>query len=533
MAIEVEVTGSGAFAGHKSNISSYSYQEDSTPVLPGDSSGGVGNLSFSVEEDAGQSILLYRNSLLLSDGFSGCIEGVIDAVDATDGVVGVQGRSKLARLNTVRTIEAQTTTLGAAFTTVLNEVGITTNIDIDASLIARPITLPGYTGDLWVFLKDLCIAEQVEISLVGDQTVLRPLRLRDLNVTNLSTETWNVADSQLAQQVEVAYYNYSSVSNTLVYPKGGWTSDVQVYQVDANQTLVFDLPVDFYLSSIEQPTVQSTVARNYSGPNSVYSVAGNDGLPVVPAQWTDNGGSVSVALKDNGKTIEVTVVGANIPNLAPFRLAVAAGPSDYYSTLRLIGSGVSFDRQTVVKPTGLTIDETSTIDAPTIDNPWVDTYEDAVRIAWDATARYGIASRTYSATARQVSRASEDNREIVYPTFTQWESTLAPGYTFTNFNTDYSGQTFQDFTDTQFSTVAENFDNQAFGNIGGARVRYRDAMYRVRSATSTQDQVSFVSDADTLFSDFNTEWSAGTFGDFNTVFAGLTFMDFGLVPLRR
>ena len=532
MAIEVDITGSGSFAGHKSNIATFSYAEGSTPSLPGDSSGGVGDVSFSVVDEA-DTILLYRDTLLLADGGFGSIAGVVDSVSATDGVAEITGRSKLGRLSVPGTVVAEETTLGAAFTTILGLVGITTDIEVDASLASRPIFLPGFTGDLWVFVKDLCVAENVEVSLLSDTVVLRPLRTRTLNTVNVQSESWSVADQELAQQVEVAYYNYTAESGLMFYPKGGWNSEVQPYQVGAAETLVVDLPVDGFLTSILQPTPQLSVARDYAGPNSVYTVAGNDGLPIPVAQWTDAGGSVVVALKDNGSTIEVTIVGADIPNLAPFRLAVTAGPSDAYSTLRLIGTGVAFNRETIVRPTGLTLAETPNVDAPTIDNVWVTSLTQAIEIATRAAARYGAPGRTYSASARQVTRSRADNTNVVYPTFAQWAATLTPGLLFSGFNSANTGVSFQGFTDAQFATVANNLDNQAFGNIGGSRTQYREAMYRVRSATSTADSVSFYADPDTLFSDFTTASSARTFTDFNVDFAALTFTDFNLVPLRR
>lgn len=535
MSAEVTITGTGAFAGHTSNLSDYSYAEESTPVIPGDTSGGVGNLSFTVSEDEENSILLYRDEFILRDGFYGAIAGSIDTVSGSEGIVNVSGRSKLARFNTVRTVQAQTTTLGGAFTALLNLVGITSSITIDPSVASRSVTLPGYTGDLWVFVKDLCITQSVEISLLGDEVVVRPLRARSLNVANLVTDSWDISDVNLAQRVEVAYYNYVPRTNFMFYPKGGWTEDVQSYQVGSGETLVVDLPIDGFLTSVQQPTPQLFVARDYSGPNSVYTIAGNDGLPVPVAQWTDNGGSVTLALKDNGSTIEATIVGANIPNLAPFRLAVNSGPSDSYSTLRIIGSGIDFTRETIIQSTGLTINETSNVDAPIIDNLHVSTRDQAVDLATRAASRYGLPGRTYSATARQVTRASDGGTTVVYPTFAAWAATLPLGYLFSGFNSDYAGDTFQDFTDEQFAVVANNLTNQAFGNIGGSRVRYRDAFYRVRSATTTPEQVDFQADADTLFDDMRREWLFTTFAQFNanSGITGLTFMDWNLVPLRR
>lgn len=529
--IEVEVTGTGAFAGHKSNVASYSYSEESTPTSPADSTGGVGELSFDVREDAEQTILLYKDGIRLTDSFNGAVAGLVDSINVTDTVATVAGRSRLGLLNTTQTVTGGSMTLGAYITAVLAAGSITTGISIDAGIAATAIVAPNYTGDLWILLKDICTAYQIEVALVDDVVTVRPLRERTIQPLNLEMESWSVSDLELAQSIEVAYYSYEQVTDSLVYPKGGWNEDVQVYQVDAGQTLVVEIPVDFYLTSIEQPTVQSTVARDYTGPDSVYCVAGNDGLPVVTSQWTDAGGSLTVALKENGTVIEATIVGADIPNLAPFRIAVSSGPSDFYSTLRLIGTGVGFTRNIFTQQTGLTSAETATLVGVTIDNVMIDTEAQARTAAWNALADYALPRRSYSATARVVNRSGTQGPDVIYPSFDVWDDALAPGYDFGDFNTDNTGDTFQDFTDAQYSTVINDFENQAFGNVAGARVQYRDAWYRVRQADSTQDSVAFTSAFDTLFSDFNTS-QTGDFSDFNAVFTDLTFTDFALIPLR-
>lgn len=532
MAIEIEVTGTGKFAGHKSSIGSYSYDEESTPITPGDSSGGVGQLSFDVLEDSDQTILLYRDGIRLTDSFSGAVAGVVDSIAVNDGVATISGRSRLGLLNTTRTVLGGATTLGTLITRVLNAGGITTGISIDASLSSISVIAPNYTGDLWIYLKDIAVAYQIEVALLNDTVTIRPLRQRIISPLNIESESWEVSDVQLAQSVEVAYYNYSTVADSLVYPKGGWNSDVQVYQVDSAQTLAVDIPVDFYLSSVKQPIVQATVSKTYAGPDSVYSVAGNDGLPIPAAQWSDNGGSVTLSLKDDGTTIQATIVGANIPNLAPFRLAVSSGPSDYYSTLRIVGSGVSFDRQIFTQPTGLTASDTPTLVGITVDNPLISTFDAARDAAMRAIVPFCLPSRTYSATARVVNRSFTDGPEVIYPTFQVYNESLPVGYTFGNFNTEWSGKTFQQFTDAQGSTVVNDFKNQAFGNVAGARVKYRDAWYRISSANSTQDGIRFSANFDNLFSDFNTQWAGKTFTDFNGQMAGLSFTDFALIPMR-
>ena len=73
--IYVRITGSGTFAGHESNVISYSYTEGSTPLIPGDESGAIGEVSIEVLNENNASILLYKDEFLLNDGFHGSVIG--------------------------------------------------------------------------------------------------------------------------------------------------------------------------------------------------------------------------------------------------------------------------------------------------------------------------------------------------------------------------------------------------------------------------------------------------------------------------
>src|SRR5690606_2859816 len=101
--------------------------------------------------------------------------------------------------------------------------------------------------------KQLCPVYEIEIALVSDNIVVRPVRKnvavskRDISVS------WNVSNADLARTVEVYWYNPTPITNTLVYPKGGWKREVPIYQVDAAETLEFEVPVDVSVTSVSQP----------------------------------------------------------------------------------------------------------------------------------------------------------------------------------------------------------------------------------------------------------------------------------------
>lgn len=535
MVIRLDVTGNGKFAGHSTNIQSYSVQEDSTPVSPADSSGGTGTVNITVAEDDSSdgSILLLNDGVILSDSVKGTTSGTINSVNGNEGLVTISGDSRLGIANVTRFVPAHRGTVESAVLHILGLAGITSGIAIYPEVANIPASLRGGTYQLWKLLGEMCASLQVELALVSNNVVVRPLRGREASLDRVSTNSWSVQNADLAQFVEVYYYNYTQITNGLVYPRGGWNPDVRIIQVDAGQTKTENIPIDevnVSLTALTQPTAQDTVTREYVGPNSVYSVSGNDGLPIPAAQWTDRGGALSVAIGEDGNSIDVTLTGASDVEYAPYSIAVSAGPSDYYSTLRLQGSGLGFERKVVRFPTGAPASKTAQEVGPTVDIPWIDTYNDAQRAALNAAYDMAAARQTFQFDATLVNR-SGDTGSVTYPTFDDFASEW-PTETFGDWDAEWAGQTFGDFREYMYEQVADDFENQVFGNIGGARLKFRDAWYRIRSAGITQDGIRGASaERDTLFSDFNAAWSGGTFADFDSAFADKLFEDYALIPV--
>lgn len=551
--IYVRLSGTGRFYGHASNVINYSYSEGATPLVPGDQSGAIGDISMDVLDISDTSILLYKDEFYLHDNFHGSVIGNVENVAGSNDVITMGGRSILSYLNIDAVIPPRRDTIGNVLEAVFGDVGLTTNIIKDSELGTATVNAPGFEGDVWVYVKDLCNAHEVEVTVVREYIVIRPARKRKIDATNIVERNWQVQDITLAQNFDIAYYNYEQVEDFLVYPKGGWTEDVQVYQVGSNETTTFDIPIDFYLTSINQPSIQANVAKEYAGPASVYAVSGNDGLPITPAQWTAQGGDMSFAIKGDGRIIEVTLTGPDFPELAPFTIGLNDGSSSY-STLRITGDGMNFDRQIYTEKTGLAASDTPTVNAGEIDNTAIDTLADAKRYALFARRLYSLPQQTFSTSAPQFPRLEGAVTTVLYPTFADFDDTLPASYAFTNFNADYSGLMFEDFT-----VQIGNAVPQGFGEVVGSRVRLDDAMYRVRNSTITPDRVAIDAEYDTLFSDLDDVYVAvtwqnleaawtgvgdtwadilepafdqRTFTDFNSYFQNTSFKDFALIPMR-
>jgi hypothetical protein len=554
--IFVRMSGTGGFSGAPSNVIGYSYTEGSTPLIPGDESGAIGEISIDVLDRNNASILVYKDEFLLRDRAQGSVVGVVENASSSNKVITMGGRSALAFLNVERTIEAQEGSIEDVITYIFGEVGITGagSIVYDAALPSTTIYTPGYEGDLWVYVKRLASAYEFEVTVIENVIVVRPSRQRVVDATNIVDENWQIQDIELAQEFDIAYYNYQSESDFLVYPKGGWEPEVTVYQVEANDTVEFEVELEFYLTSVKQPVAQEFVDKDYSGPNSVYSISGNDNLPVSAELWNDFGGDMSFEILGPGNRLKITITGPDFPELSPYSISVSDG-STSYSTLRVIGTGMNFSRELHTSKTGLSPSDTPNLKGAEIDNPVINTLEDAKRAALFARRLYALPRQTFSTSARTFPRIEGSIPPFFYPTFAEYNSNLNAQYSFNNFNSDYGGITFD-----QFTTQILNSVPQGFGEVSGARVQLGDAFYRVRNVTINPDTIAIDTEYDTLFDDlvavFRTpQWKdlpaswggmdelwanvvtldsvQKKFQDFNETFEGLNFKDYALLPLRQ
>jgi len=551
--IFVRLSGTGRFKGGNSNVVGYSYTEGSTPLVPGDETGAIGDASIEVVNNNDASILLYKDEFYLNDRIHGAVIGEVENVSGSNDLVTMGGRSRLALLNVDDIIGPKVGTIEQVFTGIFAQVGITQDIIFDLGLSTATIKTPGYEGDVWVFIKQLCSAYEVEIAVVQKYVVVRPTRQRTIDATNIIDTSWQVQDIELAQTFDVAYYNYAQETDFLVYPKGGWTPEVQVYQVEHGETVEFELDLEFFLTSVQQPTVQDTVEKDY-GTASVYAVSGNDNLPVSAAFWEDRGGAMSFEILGDGSRVKVTLTGPSYEPLSPYSISISDG-STSYSTLRMVGTGTNFERKLYTEKTGLLPVEAPLEKGAEIDNPTIDTLEDAKRYALFARRLYSLPSQTYSTSATDFPRLKGSVPTVLFPTFDDFNDSLSGGYSFTNFNEEYSGVTFDEFTTDIGNTVP-----QGFGEVPGSRILLDDAVYRVRSSTITPDVISIEAEYDTLFSDLDdvygaalwgnlepgwtglgSTWSAvlelpfgqKTFENFNSTFANVNFKDFALIPMRE
>lgn len=532
MSIEVNVTGTGSWLGHVSNIGNYNVTESSTPIDPGDTSGATGSVDFTVDEKAAgnETLFLMNSDIELVDTLQGRIPGVVTGVSSNNGSVKITADSRLVLLHARVTALPHVGTLASAFEYYLSLAGITSEYLTDASVASTPVVLQGWQDDLWLRLKQLCAAYEVEISLVSGIIVLRPIRTRTAELGTVSDENWSVSNNQLAQYVQAYYYNNEDKSNALVFPVDVY-DDTSIIQIGAGEDRTWEFSIRSTPLTVNKPLPQNSVNKFYSGPLSVYSIIDREEVPVTAAWWTANGGDVSVTVAEDYSKIFVRVISPTSPN-GPFSFAGVEQIGDAtakYNTLKITGSGVFYNKQLLTGPTGAPLARTAQDVGTTVDNPNISTIADGYEALMKAVGKYASPSQTIDLYATVINRKG-DSGQIQYPTFEDF-NTANVGKTFAQFDVTWAGKTFSQFTAFYYAQVADTFENQAFGNSAGARARYGSAFYRIRSATIDPLGVRLSAERDTIFGDHNTRWAGNTFAQFDTRWAGKTFEDYAIAPL--
>lgn len=578
--------------GMKLEASDYSVTEASSPLAAGDSSGQVGTFSITlpipdeyvllgtavegfgygegpygegpyggtyfigtpntpwkVIRQIGPQILIDK-SVRIEDPRKGFTLGTINASSLSQdgGTIQLSGTSRLGSLN-VYGVQAQpfVGTLRNAFTYYLGLAGISTDLFVDDAIGDRPVVFPGWSGELWYYLKLMAAAQDCDVSLVSGIILLRAVRTRVATENRDTSRTISTGSNTLAQAVEVYQYQNRQVTNELVYPPGGWSSDVQVLTVNAGETTEYTLELSSSLSSIQAPVMQSFVGQGYSA-SSVYTIVGDDGLAVSPALWSDRGGDLKVSISDDTTHLIVRLTGATgIPNTsgtASQNFSVALGSDttgNRYSTLRIVGSGVAYTKTKKRIRTGVPASKTATDVGVTIDNPFISTTDQLYLTGTRAARQYSGVAMSLTGNVIAINRRG-DSGSASYPSYAQVQTALltelgTPSYG--DVETYYTGLglvSYSDVRDHWFELFRNDDVDQVFGNAAGARIYDRKSRrwYRIREATPSPGGIAVGSaDDDLILEDIQTFYDDLTYAGVQEILDPFTYREVELAGMWR
>lgn len=513
---------------------SYGVTEDSTPTSSEDSSGSVGTIDFVFHSTTIENPwLLVGKDVSLVDTRRGSTIGFVDSVSESDhGAITLQCQSRLGKLN-IFDVQSQPFSgqLRDGFEYYLSLAEQDFDLLVDPQISARPVVFPGWYGELWYHLKQMAAANDCEIALVSNVILLRPLRGREAIDHRDITKARQFGGTTLARAVEVYHYNNKPITSELVYPPNGWNPEVEVITVGAGETVERVLELSASVSSILQPEMLTSVPPEYES-TSVYTIVGDDGLPIMPDQWRDAGGRLSVEINPDTTSLTVKVTGAtgiaNRDAQAISTYSVALG-SDFtgnrYSTLRIVGSGVRFDKKIIRVRTCIDDKLTGTDVGITIDNPFLSTLNQAYSAGVRAAHLYAGNQMVISGTLTTINQLG-DSGNANYPRYSYVQA-QHQGKTYAQVQASYAGKTYSDIQQELYDVVRNDFANQVFGNAGGVRVWDRRTLrwYRVRNSTISPGEVTYEAENDLTYGDVQDKYDALTYGENQTIFSGKTYSE--------
>lgn len=516
------------------NIESYSVQEDITSIDPSDYSGGFGQVTVTGQPLTDEATVL-TSPLLLQD----TDRGTYDSTTRGLGKNNVTGRwtytgdSILARLNVWVTIPPSDSRvrLDDFLESLFDLCGVNLPLEVDTSLASRLVLVPGFLGNAGDYLKQFLAAQQIEMSLVFSRVVIRPLRQLIAYDERRTSEDEELNTQVTATQVEVFHYDMTYGSQVEVYPVGT-DPDPTPFTVNAGEVITQTIQLEGAVISPNQPVaVDSVDNRRYDSTAGVYSVTGNDGLPITAAQWTAAGGKIQVRVTDDPTVLEVVITGARIADLSPMQIAMSAGASSTYNSLHITARGYRWVKNSILLDTGA---GQASSDAPQIvqvDNIHIQSLAQAYTAGLITAGRYAGPTMTLSGSAWSINDPG-DGSVGVATTFEDVSQNFDDIniVTFGDFSTEFGNGTFADVSAYFTSLTADQFSAQLFGNGIGSRMRRDHAFYRVTSTTTTQDEVQYTAEMDTTLQDFADHYGSMTFAESEDVIPD-TFFQFNIKPL--
>lgn len=496
-----KLTGSGSVL--EGSEISFSFTEDVTSLEPTELSGGTSQVQFqaiAVEEIKTatahpNSKFLINNTMSVIDDADE-IEFRVRRVSKNNELVSVTGETVQARLDVEKTAEPVAGT-GATLKEALDyycslvDVFPVYDSDLLPYLDNKQVSFIGWQGNVWEQLKALCAGvsasntEDIPIEMYIDIYTLNfriaKNRTADL-ISNASDISLEIDSFDASQQVDITVYETEYKQNAVVTEEEDRTDEIlglqnvsinDQLQVEAGEVLIKRFPVKASLESVNQPVnVASISSLPYTGTTGEYVVVGSDDLPILPAQWQDQGGRLSVALTENPNEIEITIIAPPVDEieaangdttLAPYKIGIESAGAETYPALWITGTGVFFEKKLKSFYTGADSNYTSEeLQPANVENIFMNT-------TFDVATR-GVAAAQYNC-------GPKVNLKITNPVDCSFGTTIGSTFIYDNnkfrvtsvrfnqndaeieatgcasiadFNGKWTGKTFDDLTDFAF-----------------------------------------------------------------------------------
>lgn len=519
----------------EANIVGYSVQEDSLPLNPLDKTGGVSQLSVSLGEDGHDPALLLNSQVDLSDTMNGQLRVNLDSASGDGFEMSFDGTTYMRRLNSeIYCPPAMAVRLEDYLTVLFNAVGINLTPEYEDAVGDMIVTAIGWRGVLLNKLKDLSAMYQIEIAAIDDRIVVRSMRTRIAEVANVEDVQWQMNHANLVNQLTVVDYRSQAFpTETRVYPDKLGTANV--ISADAGATVETSLRTEFSLASITIPQY-GILPKFDTSVMSIFAVMDGKNKVLSAEEWITSGGTLTAKIDPNDdKVIKVTFRAPRDKGRGPYRLALpesGSGGKDVYGSLRVTGTGVRSVPRDLTMKTGIPLDLVTQAAEAKVDNIFAYNSAKAYHLARTALCFVGTYEYKMSVNTDYVNRRGETGliTSLTYDDFEAGSGTQ----TYDAFETAQATKTYAQWREEKENSESHQFENQAFGNVGGARREFRGSWWRIRSATITEESISYTAEQDTTYDDVQNAWGGGvTYAQFAAEQGDRTYLEFGVKPLWR
>lgn len=490
------LTGSGNLV--RNTLADYSYSEEVTPLEPSSSSGGISQITVTGNADD-TTPLAINNLMELTDTNYGSVQFSIKNISISGESATLTGDTIMSRLNVTKVAGPHGgggASLLSAIEYYCSLVGITPVIldeEFGNELDAIDVNFLGWNGNVWEYLKKLCSGVSasatnnvgIEMYIDGNNLVFRKAKTNTVNLRKVSSESFNVDSFDAAKEISIYKYQTEYAVNGVVrqqevqsdglFSVNENVSITDSLQVEAGQVITKRFLINASLSEVQQPECVSAIfPLPYGGTTGQYVIVGSDNLPVDPEQWLAQGGSLSVSLTDNPYEIEITVVAppsVMLPTAdnpaeatpAPYKIGVESSGDMDYPALYIVGTGVFFKKGLKTFGTGTADSITSQDVAQSIDNIFITNDNDlnsrGIAAAQAVCGPSVVLNCTVSdlvdfgSTPGSIITAKNNKFRISSVAYNPSGASITaiPCAAISDFNSTWTGKTFEDFDDIMVS----------------------------------------------------------------------------------
>lgn len=352
---------------------------------------------------------------------------------------------------------------------------------VDPEFDAISVAYPGWTGNVYNYLKEFLVAIRAEVAVQNGTVVLAKPRARTIPAECIVQYSTSIDSTMSSQFVQVYDQGTHWGVNELAFRA---TTE---YQVERDGQTYVSITTPHFIDTPNNPECVWNFNEDTLGGDGQYSVLDSQGLMVEPDWWRQQGGRVTVeTVPSEPNRLLIRIYGPRADAdgyLGPYKLS--RQPSQTLPALDITGSGVFIEKKLITLRTGVQPSQTATEFGSVIDNPFFVNRSIAGTRGMDAACQAAGPRVTFNATISNVP--------------------------------EYSGQ--------------------EFGFIPGCRVRFNDNIFRINQVSYGLDRITVSGEADMTFGDLDDQFSYSfadferdygnlTFGQFDALMVGKTFGDF-------